>query len=84
MQLQLGNRGLVRPSIDFTGALTESGNLQYRLNVLYRSEESFRDYEDGFDRFLMQSLQRRKPPQRAASLLYRSYSSLADWQKYRY
>ena len=42
------------------------------------------DLKDFRDRFLMQSLQRRKPPQRAASLLYRSYSSLADWQKYRY
>ena len=53
LQLQLGNRELIRPSIDFTGALTESGNLKYRLNALYRSEESFRDYEDGFDRFFI-------------------------------
>ena len=53
LQLQLGNRELIRPSLDFTGALTESGNLKYRLNALYRSEESFRDYEDGFDRFFI-------------------------------
>jgi iron complex outermembrane receptor protein len=53
LQLQLGNRDLVSPSLDFTGALTESGNLKYRLNALYRSEESFRDYEDGFDRFFI-------------------------------
>ena len=53
LQLQLGNRGLFRPSIDFTGALTESGNLQYRINALYRTEESFRDYDDNFDRFFI-------------------------------
>ena len=51
--LQLGNRDLFRPSIDFSSPLTESGNLSYRLNALYRTEDSFRDYNNSFDRFFV-------------------------------
>ncbi|MEM1254620.1 MAG: TonB-dependent receptor [Cyanobacteria bacterium P01_H01_bin.21] len=52
-QLQAGNRGFISPSIDFSGPLTEDGRLQYRLNALYRNEESFRDVETNIERFLI-------------------------------
>jgi iron complex outermembrane receptor protein len=33
--------------------LTEDGSLLYRFNALYRTEESFLDLEDSFDRFFI-------------------------------
>jgi iron complex outermembrane recepter protein len=48
--LQLGNRGLVSPSIDFSEPLTEDKSVSYRLNALYRNEESFRNFDKNFDR----------------------------------
>ena len=53
LQLQFGNRSLFRPSADLSGALTENGNLKYRLNTLYRTESSFRDYDSSFDRLFI-------------------------------
>ncbi|MEM1256424.1 MAG: TonB-dependent siderophore receptor [Cyanobacteria bacterium P01_H01_bin.21] len=41
--LRVGNRGLLEPSLDFSGPLTEDGRLLYRLNALYRTEDTFRD-----------------------------------------
>ena len=51
LQLQLGNRNFVRFPIDLSGPLTEDADLKYRLNTLYRYEESFRDFDNGFERF---------------------------------
>jgi iron complex outermembrane recepter protein len=51
--LQLGNDALVSPSIDFSDALTNDGSLRYRLNALYRHENSFRNYEQDFERFFI-------------------------------
>jgi iron complex outermembrane recepter protein len=51
--LQLGNDALVSPSIDFSDALTNDGSLRYRLNALYRNENSFRNYEQDFERFFI-------------------------------
>ena len=53
LQFQVGNRNLISPSIDLSGPLTEDGRLLYRLNALYRTEESFRDFEDSLDRFFI-------------------------------
>ena len=53
LQLQLGNRSLVRTPIDLSGSLTEDGSVSYRLNALYRHEESFREYDESFDRFFV-------------------------------
>ena len=53
LQLQAGNRGFVSPSIDLSGPLTEDGRLLYRLNALYRREESFQDFENDFERFFI-------------------------------
>ncbi|MGD1900151.1 MAG: TonB-dependent siderophore receptor [Phormidesmis sp.] len=49
-QLQAGNRGLISPSIDFSGPLTEDGRLRYRLNALFRREDSFRNVDTDFQR----------------------------------
>lgn len=51
LQIQGGNRGFVSPSVDLSGPLDKDGNLLYRLNALYRREDSFRDYTTSFDRF---------------------------------
>ena len=53
LQLQGGNRGFVSPSIDLSGPLTEDGRLLYRLNALYRREESFQDFENDFERLFI-------------------------------
>ena len=53
LQFQGGNRGFVSPIIDLSGPLTEDGRLLYRLNALYRREESFQDFENDFERFFI-------------------------------
>ena len=53
LQLQLGNDSFVRLPLDLSGPLTESANLNYRLNTLYQSEDSFRDFDNGFERFFV-------------------------------
>ena len=42
--LRIGNQGLIEPSIDLSGPLTEDGRLLYRLNALHRREDYFRDF----------------------------------------
>ncbi|MEM1293146.1 MAG: TonB-dependent receptor [Cyanobacteria bacterium P01_H01_bin.162] len=49
-QIQVGNRGLMSPSLDLTGPLTADGSVRYRLNALVRREESFRDLDNSFNR----------------------------------
>ncbi|MEM9509710.1 MAG: TonB-dependent receptor plug domain-containing protein, partial [Cyanobacteria bacterium P01_E01_bin.35] len=51
--LQLGDDALVSPQIDFSDALTSDGSLRYRLNALYRHENSFRNFEQDFERFFV-------------------------------
>ncbi|MGD1908472.1 MAG: TonB-dependent siderophore receptor [Leptolyngbyaceae cyanobacterium] len=53
IQLQGGNRGFISPSIDLSGPLTEDGRLLYRLNALYRREESFQDFNNDAERFFI-------------------------------
>lgn len=53
LQIQGGNRGFVSPSVDLSGPLDKEGKLLYRLNALYRREDSFRDYTTSFDRFFV-------------------------------
>ncbi|NET39476.1 MAG: TonB-dependent receptor plug domain-containing protein [Cyanothece sp. SIO1E1] len=52
-RLQVGNQGLISTPIDISGPLTSDGRLLYRLNALYRREESFRDFEQNFERFFV-------------------------------
>ena len=51
VQIQGGNRGFVSPSIDFSGPVTDDGRVLYRFNALYRQENSFRDFDEDFNRF---------------------------------
>ena len=53
LQLQLGNDSFVRLPFDLSGPLTEDANLNYRLNTLYQYEDSFRDFDNGFERFFI-------------------------------
>ncbi|ESA33606.1 hypothetical protein N836_20765 [Leptolyngbya sp. Heron Island J] len=52
LQLQGGNRE-ISPSVDLSGPLSEDGRVLYRLNALYRHEDSVRDYDSNFDRFFV-------------------------------
>ncbi|AFY58529.1 TonB-dependent siderophore receptor [Rivularia sp. PCC 7116] len=52
-QLQVGNRSFFQPSFDISGPLTADGELLYRLNALYRNEDSFRNYDTSFNRFFI-------------------------------
>ena len=55
--VQAGNRGLISPQIDLSGPLSSDERVLYRLNALYRNEESFRDYEQNIERtFIAPSL----------------------------
>ncbi|MEM9804003.1 MAG: TonB-dependent siderophore receptor [Cyanobacteria bacterium P01_D01_bin.56] len=51
--LRVGNRGLIEPSVDISGLLTEDGRVLYRLNALYRNEDSFRDFDPDVERFFI-------------------------------
>ncbi|MEM1256792.1 MAG: TonB-dependent receptor [Cyanobacteria bacterium P01_H01_bin.21] len=53
LELQAGNRELLSPSLDFSGPLTDDGRLLYRLNALYRTEDSFRDFDTEIERFFI-------------------------------
>ena len=52
-QIQSGNRDFFSPSIDLSGPLTEDGRLLYRLNALYQQEDSFRDFNNNFERLFI-------------------------------
>ncbi|MEO0707272.1 MAG: TonB-dependent siderophore receptor [Cyanobacteria bacterium J06649_5] len=51
IEVQGGSFGLIRPSFDISGPLTEDGSLAYRLNAAYQSEDGFRDFETQRERF---------------------------------
>ncbi|NJK28685.1 MAG: TonB-dependent siderophore receptor [Acaryochloris sp. SU_5_25] len=53
LELQVGNRNLFRPRIDFSGPLTKDGKLLYRLNALVSTEEPFRNFDTNFERLLV-------------------------------
>jgi len=53
IQAQLGNRDLVRPSIDLSGPLTSDRRLLYRLNALYLSGGEFQDVDTETERFFI-------------------------------
>ncbi|MEM8611308.1 MAG: TonB-dependent receptor [Cyanobacteria bacterium P01_H01_bin.105] len=53
LQLQAGSREFFSPSVDVSGPITADGDVRYRLNALYRREESFRDLDNAFERFFV-------------------------------
>ena len=52
-QIQVGNRSFFQPSFDISGPLTTDGKLLYRLNALYRNEDSFRNLENRLERLFI-------------------------------
>lgn len=52
-EIRVGNREFLSPQFDFSGPLTEDGRLRYRFNTLYRYEESFRNYNQEIERFMV-------------------------------
>lgn len=53
LELQAGSFGLIRPSIDISGPLTNDRALRYRLNLAYQNENGFRDFDTETDRFFV-------------------------------
>ncbi|MGD1936721.1 MAG: TonB-dependent siderophore receptor [Cyanophyceae cyanobacterium] len=53
LNLRGGNREFFEPSLDFSGPISEDGRLTYRLNVLYRTQDSVQDYDNDFERFFI-------------------------------
>jgi iron complex outermembrane receptor protein len=53
LELQVGNRDLVRPRVDLNGSLTSDGKLLGRLNALYKHEDDFRGFDAATDRFVI-------------------------------
>lgn len=49
-EVQVGSRTFFRPRIDFSDALTQDGQLRYRLNALIQRDEGFRDYDQNIQR----------------------------------
>jgi iron complex outermembrane recepter protein len=43
--LQIGSYGLIRPTIDLTGPITDDRTLRYRVNAAYQGEDGFRDFD---------------------------------------
>ncbi|MEL6398373.1 MAG: TonB-dependent siderophore receptor [Cyanobacteria bacterium J06607_6] len=52
-EVQIGSFGLVRPTVDISGPLTEDSGLFYRLNAAYESSDGFRDFETDVERFFI-------------------------------
>ena len=48
--LQVGNRGFIRPQLDFSDRLTADGSVRYRFNTLVQREDSFRDFDQAIER----------------------------------
>ncbi|MEM7061871.1 MAG: TonB-dependent receptor [Cyanobacteria bacterium P01_B01_bin.77] len=53
VEFQAGSFGLVRPSIDLSGPLTEDGKLLYRLNGAYERSDGFRDFDTDIERVFL-------------------------------
>ena len=52
-QLQAGSQGLIRPSIDISGRLSEDERLLYRLNAVYQSGGDFQLADTDVSRFFI-------------------------------
>jgi iron complex outermembrane receptor protein len=51
-----GNFNFYRPTLDFSGPLTDDGALAYRLNLVYEDTDSFRDFADSRRYFIAPTL----------------------------
>lgn len=52
-EIQVGNYGFFRPTIDATGPLNSDGSLLYRLNAVYEHGGNFRDFDQEIERFFI-------------------------------
>ena len=52
-KLTVGSFNFVEPSIDLGGPLNEDKTLLYRFNALYENSDSFRDFDQGIERFFV-------------------------------
>jgi iron complex outermembrane receptor protein len=53
-ELQVGNFGFIRPTIDISGPLTSDRSVRYRLNAAYQGAEGFRQpFDQNFRRFFI-------------------------------
>ncbi|MEO0827720.1 MAG: TonB-dependent siderophore receptor [Cyanobacteria bacterium J06642_9] len=52
-EAQFGNGGLIRPSLDISGPVTEDGRLLYRLNALYQRGSDFQETDVETERFFI-------------------------------
>jgi iron complex outermembrane receptor protein len=53
VELQAGNFGLLRPSIDLSGPLNSDGTVLYRLNAVYQTANDFRNFDQGIERIFV-------------------------------
>jgi iron complex outermembrane recepter protein len=53
LKFQAGSFGLIRPSIDISGPLTQDASLRYRLNMAYQREDGFRGFDTDTSRFFI-------------------------------
>ncbi|WP_143288226.1 TonB-dependent siderophore receptor, partial [Calothrix rhizosoleniae] len=53
LNFRVGNRELIEPKIDISGPLTEDKRLLYRLNTVYRREESIRNFDVPIEKFFI-------------------------------
>ncbi|MGD1949580.1 MAG: TonB-dependent siderophore receptor [Leptolyngbyaceae cyanobacterium] len=47
---QIGSYGLLRPTLDVTGPVNESGSARYRLNAAFERGDGFRDFDTDVER----------------------------------
>jgi iron complex outermembrane recepter protein len=52
-ELELGNYGFVRPTVDLSGPLNDDETLLYRLNAAYLNEDGFRDFNRATERYFV-------------------------------
>ena len=52
-EFQVGSYGLIRPQIDISGPINDSGSLLYRLNAVYSRRDGFRDFDQEFEQFFV-------------------------------
>ena len=52
-QIQVGNRELLRPSLDLSGPITADGRLLYRLNAVYQTRNEIQNYDTDINRFFI-------------------------------
>ncbi|PSB68251.1 TonB-dependent siderophore receptor, partial [filamentous cyanobacterium CCP1] len=58
LELQAGNYGFIRSTIDLTGPLNDDRTILYRLNVAYEYSDGFRDFDQDVSRvFVAPSLE---------------------------